>query len=340
MLKLPVRRNRIDYRRTLASFVARPGPFLSLYLDVRPGAARRSVEQRLLDALDAHMRSDGESVSPEQWTAAGRALSMIEADDATLVSFVDRTGMALTTGYPEPPATDSVTVDVLPRLGPMLRAEQSLVHHLVVVYEGSRLGMAAVPRHGEAVDTLLDVEDADSVPALVQRAARASNTGLVVVCGTDEHLPGLLHQVRVGLLADVVVAHIVTDGLDDDALADRIVAEVSAHAARRTVELLRLWRFHHAHGEAVAGIADTTAAIAGGRSGLVLLNDDQNDRRTALIGEGGAVGRLTDVVVAAALRADCPLHIVPAVEATLDEGLGAILSSRADPADLDQLLEL
>lgn len=65
-------------------------------------------------------------------------------------------------------------------------------------------------------------------------------------------------------------------------------------------------------------------------------------RRSLPCNDGGPFleARLADVVLRAALLTGCPVHIVPTVPATLDEGMGAILAVRATPASLTELLEV
>lgn len=353
-MKLARRRPREHYRRDLAAFVGGRGPYLSLYLDVRPGQARSTVQERLLAALEGLVRDDL-ALSPTQWTRAGEATACVEEDDATLVAFVDGAGALLATGYPDPIEDDLVDLSTLPRLGPLLEAEQRLIHHLLVVVEEGQLILATVPRHGQPTETVLEVDDTRSIAAIVHRAARISETRLLVLCAPADDLVWLEPQVRAGLPLEVAVSTVEIDELDDDALAERIVIELSTHAARTTVELMRLWRFHQAHEQTVAGVGAVIDAVGSGRAALVLLDDDQDDTRTAefapipgpdgVSGNGSTtdgppeVGRWQDVVIRAALLADIPIHIVPDVGATLDDGVGAILDDRVDPAVVASELE-
>ena len=354
MLKLPVRRPRADYRQQLGSFLEGTGPFLSVYLDVTPGPQRRSARQRLLAALDEQGRLAGLPLDPAQWSAAGDALNLVADDDATLVALIDADGRSLVTGYPEPPRCDLVVLDHLPRLGPLLQAEQSLVHHVVAVVDGGALGLATVPRHGEPEHSLLEFTDGATIPPLIQRAARVSQTALVVVCAPETELPWLESQVRAGLPIETSLAAVPIDGRDDGDLAADIVVRCATHVAAKTVELIRLWRFHHAHDEAVDGIADAVAAINTGRAGLILVNDDIDDDRRAGFGMGpliephphgtdgtGQLGsaRLPDVVIRAGLLTGVPLHVVPSLDATLADGIGVILADRSTPEELAAVLE-
>lgn len=353
MASLPVRRPRIDYRRELAAFLDRPGPFLSMYLDVRPGAARDTARQRLFQALEDEPRAEGSAV--DLWSTAGSALELLDVDDATLVSFVSADGESLTTGYPEPPRTDFIGVAGLPRLGPMLRAEQSLIHHVVAIYENESFGIATIPRHGEPVDARYEAQDRGAVEALIQHTARTSETRLLLVCAADEDLSWLVSHVQAGLPATTAVQGIATDGINDAELSAELVVAASNHAAEKTVELIRLWRFHHAHGEALAGAA-ALDAMRTGQAALILLNDDFDDDReilySPLTDQPGFDGRsdadqaqmlvqarVADVIIMTALTFDCPIHIVPDLGDTLEGGFGVILSEHADADGLAALLE-
>lgn len=355
MNHVPVRRPRVDYRKDLADFLKRPGPYLSLYLDVGPGPQRESAEQRLLQALEIETCSSEATLDPSHWEAAGNALSLVAEDDATLVSFIAADGGSLTTGYPEPPKTDFVGLANLPRLGPLLQAEQSLVHHVVAVVEGDSLGLATIPRHGEAVDARYEAGDRAAIPSLIQHTARVSETNLVLLCADSADLALLTAQVQAGLPATTVVKAIDSEGLDDAQLASQLVVEAADHAARKTVEVIRLWRFHNAHQEAVTGQA-AIDALAAGQAALILLNDDFEDDRQLLFGpgptpvmyefeptdhrgQGLSKGRMADVIIGASLALEVPIHIVPNLGQTLDDGLGVILADRAETASLTALLE-
>jgi hypothetical protein len=158
---------------------------------------------------------------------------------------------------------------------------------------------------------------------------------------------------------ETTVVRLALDGLDDAELAGELGRAVADHAARRTVDLLRLWRFHHSQGEAVTGAAPVAQALAEGRAALLLIHDDRADERHGWFGPDAAQlaldmaqaapiagderlleGRLNDVVIRTALLTGCPVYVVPSVEETLDDGMGVILAERATPSSIAQLLEL
>ena len=359
MSTLPIRRPRADVQRDLAVMVSGPAPFLSVYLDVSPGEPRATAPSRLSAAF-----TDRLDVPDEVGVGLAEirermhvALADTPADDALFVAVADADGRLLTASYPDPPRTDVLEVSSVPRLGPLLAAEQSLTHHVVAIVNGQALTLLTVPRHGEPEQSSYSGQDPLSIAPIVQHASRASETNLLVVCAPANDLATVSDQIRTGLPIDVNVATVPLDDLDLTQLATEIVVRTADHAATRTVELLRLYRFHQSHEEVADGAPATCGALTGGRAALVLVNDDVGDDRVGWLGptgEGGRAsvqvdeppsaegwrrGRLADVVINAALVTGCGVHVVPSVEDTLADGIGAILADRATPSGLSELLE-
>lgn len=331
-MQLPVRHRRSDYRDQLASFMAGPAPFLSIYLDVTGGRPRTEARARLLEALDRINHTCDRVLTPAQWTAAGDVLGLIEPDDASLVAFIDNGGRTLVTGYPTPPPEEVVVLSDVALLGPLLRQEQELVHHLIAVLERNSLTLLAVPRHGTPAHETIEVADRREAVNLVQRAARLSETALVVLCGPEEELPRLEDQVRAGLPIEVATASVAYDGLGADVLAKEVLRRVAERAEARTGEVLALWRFHHAHDLTVDGLDDTLTAVAEDRAALVVVADGTGEA-------GNPPSRLSELVVAAALEAGRPVQVVPAPDVELRDGVGVILTGRVDPDELARLIE-
>lgn len=109
----------------------------------------------------------------------------------------------------------------------------------------------------------------------------------------------------------------------------------------------------------MTGLVNTMTALSERRCALLLVHDDPADERHAWFGsepyriasdmeqatpidpdEPLLEARLSDVVIRAALVGGFPVHIVPSVEGTLDDGLGVILADRTSPRELTELLEL
>ncbi len=352
---LPRRRPRAEVRQALAELTRGRPPFVSVYLDISPGELRATAGHRL---ETARLGLDG--ATPEQHQVlSGLAAAQDPGDgDACLVALVDADGRALVRTYPVPPRWDVVAVANLPYLAPILQAEQGLTHHVVAVVDGGEVEVLAVPRHGEPVVTRSEAADGFALAAVLRDACLATRTRLLVLAAPVAGLDRLAEQVRAHVSVEIDVEAVATDDLDGDALSAAVHRITATHAARVTVELLRLWRFHHSQGEAVTSTADSLAALNTGRAALVLVHDDPNDGRAAwftvdsvLVVPGGvptvgpvAAGdellpaRFTDVAVRSALLQGCPVEIVPTVE-TLDDGIGVILDDQATAAGLAEFLE-
>ncbi len=362
MLSLPIRRPRTDLTERLRDLLDRPGPFLTVYLDVSPGEPRRTARERLVEA--------GRGFGPDSAPAIDRAAALLDEvgdGDALFAAIVDHEGTAVWSGYPDPPRRDLVTIDPLPRLGPLLESEQALCHHLIVTVGNGRVGIVVVPRHGAATEALHEAVDHRSTAALVQIACRASQTRLVILCGADDDLDTLTPMVQVGLDIDTAVTEVRTDRVseaggsaimpdtDVRAVADAVVRAVADHGARQTVDLLRWWRFHRSHGATEEGVDDSLRALASGRARLVLLHDDPEDRRLAWFGEDGTrlapdlehaapiapdeglrQARLPDVVIRGALISGCGIHLVPNVD-VLPDGIGVVLDDHDGMESLGRL---
>lgn len=367
---MPRRLPRAEVRHALADLARGRPPFVSLYLDISPGERRATAGVRL---EGARLGLDG--ATPEQHAVLSGLAAALDpgGDDACLAVLVDADGRAIVRTYPVPPRSDVAAVANLPYLAPILLAEQSLTHHLVaVVHDGEtapdggtapEVEVLVVPRHGDPAVTRAPAADGIALAAALRDACLASRTRLLILAAPAGDRDRLAEQVRAHVPVEIEVESMAIDDLDDDALSEAVHRITATHAARVTVELLRLWRFHHSQGEAVTGTADSLAALNTGRAALVLVHDDPIDDRaawftvdSALAVPGGASApgslppvpsggggellsaRFADVVVRSALLQGCPVEIVPTVE-TLDEGIGVVLDDQATAAGLAELLE-
>jgi len=375
---MPRRLPRAEVRQALADLARGRPPFVSVYVDISPGERRATAAERL---EAARLGLDG--ATPEQQAVLSGLVAALDpgGDDACLAALVDADGRAIVRTYPVPPRSDVAAVANLPYLGPILLAEQGLTHHLVAVVHdeetgpggetvhdgetvpggetaGAEVEVLVVPRHGDPVVTRSPAADGIALAAALRDACLASRTRLLILAAPAGDLDRLAEQVRAHVPVEIEVESVATDALDSDALSEAVHRVTATHAARVTVELLRLWRFHHSQGEAVTGAADSLAALNTGRAALVLVHDDPADGRTAwftvdsaLAVPGGAPtlgavapgdellpARFADVVVRSALLQGCPVEIVPTVE-TLDDGIGVILDDQATAAGLAELLE-
>ena len=268
MLKMtmPVRRDRATYRSELAHMLSGPGPYLSLYLDVGVGPGRDEARKRLRANLDRLVRNDGGHLTVEQWSAAGDALDLVEEDDATLVSFIDPKGQALTTGYERRPNPELRRPGraAAGRPAPGRRAGAHPPHRRT--HRRRPTHDADVPRHGPASEIELDVDHAASIPAIVKRSALLSRTAMVVLCARMNELADITAAVRAVLPVEVRLASVTTDGSTAETLEDEIAERLAAETDRKASELVSLWGFHQVHGEAVDGLADVVEAVADGRA--------------------------------------------------------------------------
>ncbi len=372
---LPRRRPRAEVRQALAELARARPPFVSVYLDISSGERRATAGPR----LETARRKLAAATSDQHRTLIELAKAQDpDGDDATLAALVDADGRTLVRTYPVPPRRDVVAVANLPFLGPILQAERGLTHHLVAVVHGGQstgaepgggniggeVEVLAVPRHGDPVITRSPVADGFALAAALRDACLASRTRLLILAAPGAVLDGLAEQVLAHVPVEIEVETVATDGLHSEALSGVVHRITATHAARVTVELLRLWRFHHSQGEAVTGTADSLAALNTGRAALVLLHDDPADPRPAwfaldstLVVAGGTgtpgaaasldpaapgvellPARFADVVVRSALLQGCPVEMVPTVD-TLDDGIGVILDDQATAAGLAELLE-
>lgn len=337
MLKMvmPVRRERATYRSQLAAFQEGPGPYLSLYLDVRPGEARRGVRLRLLSALEDLVTNEEHNVTPEQWAAAGETVPLIEDVDASLVAFIDARGASLVTGYPELACPETVLVSDRPILGPMLAAEQALIHHVVAVIGDESLLLRTTPRHGDASSIELGLGDEAAVSAVIQRAARVSSTALIVLCAPGHRLGPIATSVLAGVPATMRLAEVDTDSRSPEEILAEIDRCLAETVEAKNDEVLSLWPFHSAHDETVDGLDAATRAVSDGRVGLLLVDRDATIDGPHPSTPAAAVEALT----ADALAQGRPVHVVEGPRVELEDGVGVILANRVEPDQIADLLE-
>ncbi len=167
------------------------------------------------------------------------------AQEATLAALFGADGRHFVTSYPHPPRHEVLEQGNLPNLAPLLYAEQALTHHVVAVVTTNGLEMLTVPRHGAPAEASYTIDDSMRVADVVQRVCRLSRTTLLLLCGPASDLADLADHVASGLAVETSVVTIATDGLDGHQLSVEMARATATRAAERTVEVLRLWRFHH-----------------------------------------------------------------------------------------------
>ncbi len=267
-------------------------------------------------------------------------------DDAAMMAVVaSASGVVVSASFPEPPLLDLIEQENLPRLAPFIEADQSLTHHLIASIAEDGLSLIAYPRHGEPVIENLRGGDLEAAAILISRVAESTDCSLVILCGLPTSLDIVQPLVERSVPITCPVTRVEVGAVaDHDSLADDIVRIVSDRSARRIVEMLRLFRYHASHGEAIDGVVETTSALREGRAGVVLLHADPEDDRQGWFGpafdrissdfsaaapidpsEPLLNARLVDVVLRSAIGQGVPVFIVPTLpDDRLADGIGAI----------------
>ncbi len=356
-MDIPRRTPRLQLRKSLKALLTDPGPYLSLFYGVSNHhetiAARADRDLADMDLTDA-----------QRFAAQEHVASRSESDVEMLAVVVASTGQAVSFEFPDPPAHDHVSLDSVPRLGPILEADQSLVHHVVAVVSDDTLSIVTVPRRGEVTTHTLSIGEDGDVPALIAHIVDESETTLLVLAGDDPlKTADLRAALRTRIPFDTYIATHEIEPEEPHDLADGVVRAVADVTARRTVDMLRLWRFQHAGGAAVHGVVPTTEALAEGTARVLMLHDDVDDRRQAWFGrdfqrvaidldaaspmgssEELQAGRFPDVLIRAALGRELPVVILPALpDDRFEDGVGVLLdpdlisNESVDEADLRAL---
>jgi hypothetical protein len=294
-----------------------PAPYATAYLALGDTVAGR-FDRRILVLVD-ELREQGASDAAIQAVEARLALpppadvagvAVLAADDGTTV--VDY-GL-------EPPFQDSVVVDSLPHVAPLLEWDQRRVSHQVITLDdaGADLALFGLDHfsHLERVDG-----DDTSIVERAAAAARMLRAELIVLTG---------HAARTAALADALVpavgvhCRVVVEPPheDLDELVDATVRQVNDTVARRTVGLLREHRFLDDHDAAVDGRPDTVAELVAGTAARLLVHDAWIDQERIWIGsepteltttprDGYRSARLIDALIWSAVLQGVPVHIIP-----------------------------
>ncbi|MEZ5226167.1 MAG: hypothetical protein R2710_05695 [Acidimicrobiales bacterium] len=274
-----------------------------------------------------------------------------KSDDALFACLASSAGPLVATTFPDPPTHDVVDVAGVPRIGPFLESEQSLLHHVVAVLDRSGMTLIAPPRHGEVVRETLIGHNPDGAAELIARVAHLTDTSLVLIVGSPSTLDAI-HPlvVRDGRLFCPVLRIDIDDERQSDAeLAEEMVRHVADRSARRVVEALRLYRYFESHGAGADGVVASVQALRSGRASMLLVHDDPDDERHGWFGADPAhigydladaalatpdiggehphieSGRLVDVVLRSAIGQGVPVMVVPSVpDERLADGMGVI----------------
>ncbi len=334
---------------TLDDLDAARGPFASVVIDVssRVEDAAHRLEVQWRNAV----RQLTESGFPDDDVAAltdlvgtlrhdeGEALAVVRAAGGP--QLVERLG--------HPVERDLVTVDTLPRYGPILENRQRIVPHVVVEVDRAGAEIISFDAGGDVGAETVEGEtlhihrghpggwsqrrfqqraenqwesNASDAAAEVAAVASSIEAELIVVSGDvravgflTEHLP---EHVR-------PIVHVIEEG-SADGIADATVRLVDDAVARTTRTIVERWRERVDAGTACGGADDVLEALEAGRVDCLLVHDDPDDVRHAEVARGDDVirGRFVDVVIRAARTSGAQVRMTPTISG-IDDGVGALL---------------
>lgn len=271
------------------------------------------------------------------------------AGGAALIVVRGRGGPTLAEFLAEPVHHLMVHEGPVPRLAPLIEARARVLPHVVV--ETDRAGADITAFEGTTVTTTETVEgDTEHIHrghpgGWSQRRfqQRAENTWESNARDVAEVVADLARQVEARLVAvsgDVRAQTLVLEALPADVaevavkieagspagIADEVVRLLADHVAAGVVELADRFRTALANGQATSGTAETLDALAEGRADTLLVHDDGRPEPVVEEERGGlaAGARVVDAAIAAALRTDAAVVVVPRL-AVLEGPVAALL---------------
>ncbi|HSP28613.1 MAG TPA: Vms1/Ankzf1 family peptidyl-tRNA hydrolase [Ilumatobacteraceae bacterium] len=280
-----------------------------------------------LDAVMSELPHDG-----------GAALVLFcAADGTTFAEFLD-----------EPVHEFVVAESALPRLSLVIEARQRAVGHLVVetdragadihAFDGGRvLGTEQVEgdteyihrghpggwsqrRFQQRAENTWE-RNADDVASQVVEMAGAHAVDMIFVAGDTR----AQHLVLESLPERERAMTTLVEAGSPDGVADEIVRLLSDHVARDVVELIGQVASRRGAGTASTDVADILAGLDEGRVEHLLVHDDVADEAVTSQPVGGvpAGARIVDAAIAAALRTDAHITVIPGV-ALLEGSIAAL----------------
>lgn len=297
---------------------AAEGPFVSLYLDahgdtedattqydVRWRNLLRELEERGLDAATR------EAISAARGTPAGGGTRVILAANGAV---------HLATSLPSRPAAETVDIQPLPYVLPLVDADAGDIPHLVVRIDrsGADVQVYAGNTRPADSDTVTGPDQAHISKANAggwsHRGYQASSeaewqhnakevaervTGLaagakpaVIVAAGDARALNYFTDALPQQLRDVVTVVEGSRGTDggDDALAERVRQTVDDHVMGRTVDLLEHFAQERGqHDRACEGVDDTIEALRKAQVETLILTDELDHEATMWVGTGPTV---------------------------------------------------
>lgn len=293
--------------------------------EIRWKNARRQIEDSRWTAEDLTYLDEVVAGLPHD---GGAALVMFySADGTTLVEFLD-----------EPVRELVVTESVLPRLALVIEGRQRAIAHLVV--ETDRAGADIIAFDGgDVLDTGQvdgDTEhihrghpggwsqrrfqqraentwerNADDVADRIVEMAEAQQAEMVFVAG-DLRARQLVLESLPERIRDKTV--LIESG-SPAGVADDVVRLLSDRAARDVLDLVDRVKQRCGTGTASTDVDDVLTRLDEGRVEHLLVNDDGSDEPTTTVAHGDipAGARVVDAAIAAALRSDAGITVVPRV---------------------------
>ncbi len=270
-------------------------------------------------------------------------------EGAALIVIRGRGGPSAAEFLAEPVHHRMVHEGAVPRLAPLIEARARVIPHVVV--EADRAGADLTAFDGTAVMATATVDGETkhihrghpggwSQPRFQQRAENTweHNAGdvadavAVMARQIDARLIAVSGDVRAqtfvleALPADVSDIAVKIDAGSSAGIADEVVRLLSDQVASHVVELADRFRTAHANGQATSDADATLDALAEGRVDTLLVHDDGAPEPVVGPDRPGfeADSRVVDVAIAAALRTDATVVVVPRL-AILDGPIAALL---------------
>ncbi len=327
----------------LRPLVDADGPFLSIIIPAPSASADaahrfdtecRNVLKQISSAWSDDEIADLEAMIRSLPHDAGDAVLVVHAAGGpTHVEFIEN-------------GVDQGRLDEgpLPRLAPLIEARQRTIAHVMVDADLSGADITAFDGGTviatEGVDGETEYihrghpggwsqrrfqqraentweENANDVADAAATLAKQTDSRLIVVVGPTRAQSMVVDSLseRVQIPVEKVQAG------DPDAAAAEITRLTADIAATDTKRLLEQVREGVGTGRSSTSSKQLFEALETGRVETLLVHDDDDADMSAT---AGADGRLVDQAIAAALRTDAAIHVVPKV-ALLDDGVAAIL---------------
>src|SRR5439155_5953945 len=142
-------------RREIAALFDHDGPFLTVYLDAR---SDQPQAEQILETRWKTARSGlaNEGASDEDLAAIDAAVAGATHIGGDTLAVVAAGGQVLLSRHlPAPPAADAWRIGLLPWVGPLVAADQTLVPHVAVYVERTGAEIHAFDSSGRPVDETL-----------------------------------------------------------------------------------------------------------------------------------------------------------------------------------------